>query len=218
MEANVLIGHQAKLTRQPGGHKHVWKVYLRPMNRLSLEKFVKKVVFHLHRSYVNPKRVIREAPYELKETGDVGFDMKIVVYFKTSNMPKSVSFTYGLSLTTNGFPVAYLSTKRLVFENPDDRLRRRLFEAGAELKEHANHILKRLPIEASDRRHENVFQPSVTLIKSPTNSELLMKENKPRSFCHSHAVRKKRVSHTEEAPEDIRPPGYLAHYKRKRPQ
>ena len=46
-----------------------------------LSKFVSKIVFHLHRTYLNPKRTVLEPPFSVKESGYGTFTMIVDIFF-----------------------------------------------------------------------------------------------------------------------------------------
>uniref|UniRef100_A0A3Q4HZQ7 MLLT1 super elongation complex subunit b n=1 Tax=Neolamprologus brichardi TaxID=32507 RepID=A0A3Q4HZQ7_NEOBR len=105
------------------GHTHPWKVH-----------FVEKVVFRLHESFPKPKRVCKEPPYKVEESGYAGFLMPIEVYFKNKEEPKKVCFNYDLFLNLEGNPpVNHLRCEKLTFNNPTKEFRRKLIKAGGVL-------------------------------------------------------------------------------------
>jgi len=59
--------------------------------------FIKKVVFTLHPSFANPKRVIEKFPFELIETGWGEFEIGIKIHFVDTN-EKPVEMFHSLKL------------------------------------------------------------------------------------------------------------------------
>ena len=55
---NVVIGHSAtwreKMT--PEGYTHDWMLFVKGKDDNDISHFVKKVIFHLHKSFPNPRR------------------------------------------------------------------------------------------------------------------------------------------------------------------
>nr|DBA28598.1 TPA: hypothetical protein GDO54_008927 [Pyxicephalus adspersus] len=106
-------------------------VFVRGPEQCDIQHFVEKVVFRLHDSFPKPKRVCKEPPYKVEETGYAGFILPIEVYFKNKEEPKKVCFTYDLFLNLEGNPpVNHLRCEKLTFNNPTKEFRRKLLKAG----------------------------------------------------------------------------------------
>ncbi|XP_078280120.1 protein ENL isoform X2 [Rhinoraja longicauda] len=106
-------------------------VFVRGPEQSDIQHFVEKVVFRLHESFPKPKRVCKEPPYKVEESGYAGFIMPIDVYFKNKEEPKKVCFTYDLFLNLEGNPpVNHLRCEKLTFNNPTKEFRRKLVKAG----------------------------------------------------------------------------------------
>uniref|UniRef100_A0A8D0H7P2 MLLT1 super elongation complex subunit n=1 Tax=Sphenodon punctatus TaxID=8508 RepID=A0A8D0H7P2_SPHPU len=106
-------------------------VFVRGPEQFEIQHFVEKVVFRLHESFPKPKRVCKEPPYKVEESGYAGFIMPIEVYFKNKEEPKKVCFTYDLFLNLEGNPpVNHLRCEKLTFNNPTKEFRRKLIKAG----------------------------------------------------------------------------------------
>ena len=88
------------------------------------------MVFHLHETFVKPKRTLKSPPYILKESGYAGFDIPIHVYLKTNkNEPKRhFEIMYKLDLYP---PVSPLTIHNEIINNPSDDLRKKLLKGGA---------------------------------------------------------------------------------------
>uniref|UniRef100_A0A3Q2XMU9 MLLT1 super elongation complex subunit a n=1 Tax=Hippocampus comes TaxID=109280 RepID=A0A3Q2XMU9_HIPCM len=116
------------------GFTHDWMVFVRGPENGDIQHFVDKVVFRLHESFPKPKRVCKEPPYKVEESGYAGFLMLIEVYFKNKEEPKKVCFNYDLFLNLEGNPpVNHLRCEKLTFNNPTKDFRKKLIKAGGVL-------------------------------------------------------------------------------------
>ncbi|XP_075759279.1 protein ENL isoform X1 [Pelodiscus sinensis] len=133
VQVKLELGHRAQLRKKPTteGFTHDWMVFVRGPEQCDIQHFVEKVVFRLHESFPKPKRVCKEPPYKVEESGYAGFIMPIEVYFKNKEEPKKVCFTYDLFLNLEGNPpVNHLRCEKLTFNNPTKEFRRKLIKAG----------------------------------------------------------------------------------------
>lgn len=90
------------------------------------------VVFNLHQTFQKPKRVIKEPPYRLKETGYAGFDIPIHVYLKNNKSePKRFDILYNLNLDTTTPTISHRSIHNEVIVNPSEEFRKKLLKGGA---------------------------------------------------------------------------------------
>lgn len=121
------IGHEATIRTKatPEGFTHDWEVFVRGSDNTEINHFVDKVVFHLHETFPKPKRVVKEPPYSVKESGYAAFNLPIDICFRTDEEPKKVRFNYDLDLQ----PLK-VQREKYVFRNPDEDLRRRLICGG----------------------------------------------------------------------------------------
>uniref|UniRef100_A0A3P9KPT2 MLLT3 super elongation complex subunit n=1 Tax=Oryzias latipes TaxID=8090 RepID=A0A3P9KPT2_ORYLA len=127
------LGHRAQVRKKPTaeGFTHDWMVFVRGPDHCNIQHFVEKVVFHLHESFPKPKRVCKDPPYKVEESGYAGFILPIEVYFKSKEEPKKVRFDYDLFLHLDGHPpVNHLRCEKLTFNNPTEEFRRKLLKAG----------------------------------------------------------------------------------------
>ncbi|XP_056298142.1 protein AF-9 isoform X2 [Pseudoliparis swirei] len=133
VQVKLELGHRAQLRKTPTveGFTHDWMVFVRGPEQSDIQHFVEKVVFHLHESFPKPKRVCKDPPYKLEESGYAGFILPIEVYFKNKEEPKKVRFDYDLFLHLEGHPpVNHLRCEKLTFNNPTEEFRRKLLKAG----------------------------------------------------------------------------------------
>lgn len=129
---NLEIGHEASIRtkRTPEGFTHDWEVYVRGYDDADIHHYVEKVVFHLHETFEKPKRVVKEPPYAVKESGYAGFQMFIDVYLRNRDQPKKISFTYELDLPNTGPRFARVQKEKFIFNNPNDDFRNKLIKGG----------------------------------------------------------------------------------------
>ncbi|XP_048359330.1 protein AF-9 isoform X2 [Sphaerodactylus townsendi] len=133
VQVKLELGHRAQVRKKPTveGFTHDWMVFVRGPEHSNIQHFVEKVVFHLHDSFPRPKRVCKDPPYKVEESGYAGFILPIEVYFKNKEEPKKVRFDYDLFLHLEGHPpVNHLRCEKLTFNNPTEEFRRKLLKAG----------------------------------------------------------------------------------------
>ncbi|XP_065131520.1 protein AF-9 isoform X1 [Paramisgurnus dabryanus] len=135
VQVKLELGHRAQVRKKPTveGFTHDWMVFVRGPEHSNIQHFVEKVVFHLHESFPRPKRVCKDPPYKVEESGYAGFILPIEVYFKNKEEPKKVRFDYDLFLHLEGHPpVNHLRCEKLTFNNPTEDFRRKLLKAGGQ--------------------------------------------------------------------------------------
>ncbi|XP_059060994.1 protein AF-9 [Achroia grisella] len=127
IKVNFEIGHVASLRskKTPEGFTHDWEVFVRGQEGADIRHFVEKVVFILHDTFPKPKRVVKEPPFSLKESGYAGFMLPIEIYLNNKDEPKKIQFSYDLSLQQSG-----LLKDRYIFQNPNDDFRKKLLRGG----------------------------------------------------------------------------------------
>uniref|UniRef100_A0A3B3ZTH5 YEATS domain-containing protein n=1 Tax=Periophthalmus magnuspinnatus TaxID=409849 RepID=A0A3B3ZTH5_9GOBI len=79
VQVKLELGHRAQLRKKmtSEGFTHDWMVFVRGPETGDIQHFVEKVVFRLHESFPKPKRVCKEPPYKVEESGYAGFLMPI---------------------------------------------------------------------------------------------------------------------------------------------
>ncbi|XP_039758459.1 protein AF-9 [Pararge aegeria] len=127
IKVNFEIGHEAsmKSKKTPEGFTHDWEVFVRGQEGADISHFVDKVVFLLHETFPKPRRVVKEPPFSIKESGYAGFVFPIEIYLKNKDEPKKIKFSYDLTLQQSAF-----LRDRYIFENPNDDFRRKLLKGG----------------------------------------------------------------------------------------
>ncbi|XP_026689909.2 uncharacterized protein LOC100180711 isoform X3 [Ciona intestinalis] len=131
------LGHIAKARDLPtfSGHTHDWMVFVKGAEGTDIAHFVEKVVFWLHESYNPPKCIVKQPPYEVRQTGYAGFKILIDIHFKNKSEPKSVQFQYNMFLHMDNMPpVNHTRVEMLTFTNPAEDFRSKLLCAGGVLK------------------------------------------------------------------------------------
>lgn len=87
----------------PPDHTHKWTVFVRdPAGKDDLGYFIKKVVFKLHDTYVQPHRTIEKPPFEVTETGWGEFDIQIRIFFASVAAEKQIVLYHHLKLHPYG--------------------------------------------------------------------------------------------------------------------
>lgn len=74
--------------------------------------------------------MVLEPPYEISETGYACFEMKIEVFFRNREKPKSIVFDYDLFLEL-GRPVNKVRREKLTIQNPPEDFLLKLLAGGA---------------------------------------------------------------------------------------
>ncbi|KAG8307033.1 Protein AF-9 [Homalodisca vitripennis] len=125
------IGHEASVRSEvtAQGFTHDWQVFVRGADNTEIHHFVEKVVFNLHSSFPKPKRVVKEPPYEVRESGYASFAFPIEVYLKNKDEPRKLDFMYDLSLNPSG-PIRTSQREKRIFNNPSEEFRRKLIRGG----------------------------------------------------------------------------------------
>ena len=74
VQIRLELGHKATLRtkKTPQGFTHDWEVFIRGPEGTSIQSFVEKVVFYLHKDFAKPKRG-KPYPYLLKLSSNCCF-------------------------------------------------------------------------------------------------------------------------------------------------
>jgi len=135
VQVKIEFGHQSISRENPSQFKtHDWTVFVKGTEGADISHIVEKVVFHLHVSFPKPKRVCKEPPYKLQESGYGSFNLPIDVFFKTNAKEdaRKHQMNYDLSLQMIGLPpLNCTKIEALTFLNPSEEFERRLLKAGA---------------------------------------------------------------------------------------
>ncbi|XP_001965931.3 protein AF-9 [Drosophila ananassae] len=161
------IGHTSKLrskkTPHPQAFTHDWEIYVQGVNKADISAFVEKVVFLLHESFPKPKRVIKEPPYALQESGYAGFLLPVEIHFRNRDDPKRITYQYDLVLQSTGPPQHHVEVKTHIFEAPSEEFRTKLMRGGG------------VPVFGANVATSNIartLSPSVAGAEATANNEL----------------------------------------------
>ncbi|XP_003386748.1 PREDICTED: protein AF-9-like [Amphimedon queenslandica] len=133
IQIKLVLGHSAQWRKKPTqeGYTHDWTILVRGEDGQEIRHFVEKVIFFLHESFAKPKRVIKEPPYQVSESGYGSFNLPIEVYFRNKDEPKKVRFEYDLLLPNlNDPPINQIRSECLTFQNPSEEFKSKLLKAG----------------------------------------------------------------------------------------
>ncbi|KAH8243363.1 hypothetical protein KR032_006844 [Drosophila birchii] len=121
---------RGKKTPHPQDFTHDWEIYVKGVNQADISNFVDKVVFQLHESFPNHKRVFKEPPYAIQESGYAGFLLSVEIFFRNRDEPKSITYQYDLVLKSTGPPQHHVQVKTHIFEAPSEEFRTKLMRGG----------------------------------------------------------------------------------------
>jgi len=126
------IGHESsvKNKRTPEGFTHDWELFVRGADNTDIHFFVDRVVFHLHDTFPNPKRVVKEPPYVVKESGYAGFPLPIDIYVRNKDEPRMIRFQYEIVLQDRGSPPMSKVNRETYVFSPSEDFRRKLIKGG----------------------------------------------------------------------------------------
>ncbi|XP_051786051.1 protein AF-9 isoform X2 [Erpetoichthys calabaricus] len=185
VQVKLELGHRAQVRKKPTveGFTHDWMVFVRGPEHSNIQHFVEKVVFHLHESFPRPKRVCKDPPYKVEESGYAGFILPIEVYFRNKEEPKKVRFDYDLFLHLEGHPpVNHLRCEKLTFNNPTEEFRRKLLKAGGQRNPHKRSA-EDPKVMVMQEGSTSLFGQSQQLPALPSNS-LSFLESKSKKSSH----------------------------------
>ncbi|VTZ69714.1 YEATS domain-containing protein, putative [Plasmodium chabaudi chabaudi] len=128
-----LLSQQEK--RKYGNMTHKWTCLLRCPNSSDLSLFVTKVVFELDPSFIYPKRVYTQPPYEVNEIGWGEFYLTVKVYFDDTSL-SPISITHFVKLNTdseNEHPPCVVNEtyEEIIFRNPTIRLYNKIVQSNS---------------------------------------------------------------------------------------
>ncbi|XP_021488681.1 protein ENL isoform X2 [Meriones unguiculatus] len=170
VQVKLELGHRAQLRKKPTteGFTHDWMVFVRGPEQCDIQHFVEKVIFRLHDSFPKPKRVCKEPPYKVEESGYAGFIMLIEVYFRNKEEPRKVCFTYDLFLNLEGNPpVNHLRCEKLTFNNPTTEFRCKLLMAGGDANKESGKASKPHKVAREHRERPRKDSESRSCSKEP---------------------------------------------------
>ncbi|KAJ3621662.1 hypothetical protein MTP99_003774 [Tenebrio molitor] len=126
------IGHEASIRtkKTQEGFTHDWEVFVRGCDGAEIHYYVEKVVFYLHETFPKPKRVVKEPPYSVKESGYAGFNLPIDIYLRNNNEPKKIRFNYDLHLQPVGPTIVKTQKEKYTFNSLTDDFKIKLLKGG----------------------------------------------------------------------------------------
>ncbi|CAK1542249.1 unnamed protein product [Leptosia nina] len=131
------VGHSSEPRRAASGRALAldWSLFVRGRRGADISAFVHKVVFDLHppSSFVYPKRVLQEPPYEIQESGCSSIDVPINVYLKYSTKPKKIRLRYSLHIENDNEASSETRCVYYDLNNPSEQLYNALMKGGGEV-------------------------------------------------------------------------------------
>ncbi|KAM0732717.1 Protein ENL [Formica fusca] len=126
-------GHTSMLRMRttPEGYTHDWEIFVRGVDNADIHHYIEKVVFILHNTFRNPKRVLKEPPFVVKESGYAGFIIPIEIYLKNKDEPKKIHIQYDLILQPSGPPINNAIRHTELIHNPSEEFKKKLLKGGA---------------------------------------------------------------------------------------
>lgn len=129
-----LLSQQEK--RKYGNMTHKWTCLLRCPNNSDISLFINKVIFELDPSFVFPRRVYNQPPYEVSEIGWGEFYLKVKIYFADNSLP-CVNIVHFVKLNTDSQvesenPVCVVNEtyEEIIFKNPSLQLYNKIVESN----------------------------------------------------------------------------------------
>ncbi|XP_041255031.1 protein AF-9 isoform X2 [Onychostruthus taczanowskii] len=191
VQVKLELGHRAQVRKKPTveGFTHDWMVFVRGPEHSNIQHFVEKVIFHLHESFPRPKRVCKDPPYKVEESGYAGFILPIEVYFKNKMMVMSdgTSFSSGQSLHLPSLPsnsLSFSEVKKKSSHGPKDPAR--ILNINSSSSSNSFSKTQKLTKEHKEKNskdskeQKSAFkEPSREHNKSSKESSKKPKENKP---------------------------------------
>ncbi|KAI6190933.1 hypothetical protein M3Y97_00172400 [Aphelenchoides bicaudatus] len=160
----IVYGNYAeKLSRAlPNNHSHKWRMFVRPFFDEDIGRYVRKVQFRLHDSYLNPLRTVESPPFEIEETGWGEFEASIKIFFVDSN-EKPLTAAYYLRLfqpvisKPDGKPaVLYEHYDEIIFVDPTVQM-------ATLLKEGTSKVPIKSPTDFASEKARNLEAINVAL-------------------------------------------------------
>ncbi|KAK9891805.1 hypothetical protein WA026_016601 [Henosepilachna vigintioctopunctata] len=177
LRINLEIGHEASLRtkRTPEGFTHDWKIFVRGSDGADIHYYIEKVVFHLHETFQKPKRVVKEPPYAVKESGYAGFNLPIDIYLRNSGEPKKIKFNYDLHLQPSGPPISKVQKEKYVFNSVPEDFKQKLLRGGG--------VVTSSPQESTESKSV-LYEEKNQLISKPKFSGADAPQRKPKLEPH----------------------------------
>lgn len=129
---SFLLTQQEK--RKYGNMTHKWTCLLRCPNSTDISIIISKVIFDLDPSFMYPRRVFVQAPFEVNEVGWGEFFLQVKIYFADSTLPP-ISFMHFVKLNTDrdqshSHCVVNETYEEVIFRNPTISFYEKLLECN----------------------------------------------------------------------------------------
>ncbi|XP_017883467.1 protein AF-9 [Ceratina calcarata] len=151
-------GHTSMLRMRPTpeGYTHDWEVFVRGMDNADIHHYVEKVVFQLHETFPKPKKILKDPPFVIKQSGYAGFEIPIHIYLKNKDDGnKRIEILYDLNLQTSGPAYTNVIKHIETISNPSDEFRRKLLKGGG------------IPVSTSEYSSEKSETKTPTMVSKP---------------------------------------------------
>ncbi|KAJ0468518.1 putative transcription factor YEATS family [Helianthus annuus] len=185
---------------------HTWTVYVRGATNEDLGVVIKKVVFQLHPSFSNARRVVESPPFELTERGWGEFEIAISIFFHDDacEKEKQLDLFHPLKLysevehgpLSTKKPVIVESYDEIVFPNPSEKFLARVHDHPAVIVPRLPPTLNlpHVPMDDSrdDKRGDTKDHPHVQWFNKFSEADELLKLAEARQQVQNHIVKLRR--------------------------
>ena len=160
------------LGRKDQSNSHKWTVYVRGLDCEDLSYMLRKVVFNLHSSFNNPKRIVTQHPFEITEFGWGEFELKIQLYFVDPDEPPVEVFhhlrLYPPGGQTPSFkrPVVSEFYDEIVFNRPNEEFAKKLLKPIEERKDTPPHPMKDVFADFSEQRDLEIVERALNYVEN----------------------------------------------------
>lgn len=151
-------GHTSVLRMHttPEGYTHDWEVFVRGIDNADIHHYVEKVVFQLHETFPKPKRILKDPPFVIKQSGYGGFEIPIDIYLKNKDDgTKRIEILYDLNLQSSGPAITNVIKHIETINNPSDEFRKKLLRGGG------------VPVPISEHSSEKSETKTPTMVSKP---------------------------------------------------
>ncbi|KAK9309027.1 hypothetical protein QLX08_001210 [Tetragonisca angustula] len=164
-------GHSSvvRMRTTPQGYTHDWEVFVRGIDNAEIHHYVEKVVFQLHQTFSRPRRILKDPPFVIKESGYAGFEIPIHIYLKNKDEgSKKIEILYDLNLQSSGPAITNVIRHTEIINNPSDEFRRKLLKGGGVLVSSSENLTEKSEPKAltmvgkpkmsgnESRKHKNI--------------------------------------------------------------
>ncbi|XP_056636331.1 protein ENL [Diorhabda sublineata] len=201
------IGHDASLRSKTTseGFTHDWEVFVKGQNGADIHYYVEKVVFYLHETFPNPKRVVKDPPYSLRTSGYAGFKLPIEIHLKNNQEPKRIKFNYELYLQPTGPPIHRVQKEKYTFFNPSEEFRVKLLKGGA-VEGGGSNIENSINRGMSIEKNQMTSKPKLSGSDIPKKHKMKLEEPRTTDFENLFGPPIKKTTKIPELPKTKEPP------------